>query len=169
MIRTDAQTCRALRVLLARVDLGDLWTSEGPTDRAVELLEAGGEPLPPVDRAIFLAAWGIWNRGGELPFADVVRLDAGHLEALCSLLVALTRDGVTVEAWIENPEARCVRSPGGHCSRPACTGPENQGAAPREHSDRPGCMCPCEDCASARLVEDRVARRATRETTRIRR
>lgn len=168
MIRTDGQTCRALRVLLARVDLADLWNNEGPTERAVEVMEAGGEALSPASRTIFLAAWSIWSREGSMPFADVVRLDAAHVEAVCSLLVALTRDGATVEAWIESEEARRIRSRGGHCSDPACLG-EPGHAAPRDHSDRPRCACRCADCEEARAMEDRLATRATRQTTRIRR
>jgi hypothetical protein len=168
MIRTDAQTCRALRVLLARVNLEDLWNNEGPTERAVELMEAGGAALAPVPRTMFLAAWSIWSRVGSLPFAEVVRLDASQLEEVCSLLVALTRDGATVEAWIENAEARRIRSPGGHCSAPACVGEPGQ-AGPRDHSDRPRCACRCGDCQEARAMEDRLATRATRQTTRIRR
>jgi hypothetical protein len=168
MIRSDAQTCRALRVLLARVSLDDLWNNEGPTDRAVELLEAGATALSPEQKTIFRAAWAIWSRSGPLPFVDVLRLDPGHLEALCSLVVVLTRDGATVESWIESSDARQIRTPGGHCSRAPCAGPP-QHTAPREHSDRRGCACPCGDCIQARSMEDRLARKATRETTRIKR
>ena len=142
MIRTDAQTSRALRVLLTRVALEDLWNNEGPTERAVELMEAGGAALEPAPRTIFLAAWSIWSRVGSLPFADVVRLDPAHVEAVCSLLVALTRDGATVESWIENAEARRIRSRGGHCSEAACLGDPGH-ASPRDHSDRPRCVCRC--------------------------
>lgn len=168
MIRSDAQTCRALRVLLARVGLDDLWNNEGPTDRAVELLEAGAAALSPEQRTIFRAAWAIWSRSGSLPFADVLRLDPELLEVLCSLVVVLRRDGATVESWIESSDARLIRTPGGHCSRERCASPP-QHAAPREHSDRRGCVCPCGDCLLARSLEDRLARKATRETTRIKR
>jgi hypothetical protein len=168
MIRTDAQTCRALRVLLARVDLGDLWNNEGPTERAVELMESRGASLSEVQRTVFLVAWAIWSGVGSLPFAQVLRLEPAHVEAVCSLLVALTRDGATVESWIENAAARRIRSPGGHCSEAVCLGSPER-AAPRDHSDRPRCVCPCDDCVAAREMEDRVARRATRQTTRIRR
>jgi hypothetical protein len=167
MIRSDAQTCRALRVLLARVNLGDLWNNEGPTDRAVELLETRAATLSPTERTLFLAAWAIWSRVGALPLAELRLLDADHVEAVCSLLVALTRDGATVEAWIENPVARRIRAVGGHCSRPGCVGAPERLA--REHSDRPACACACEDCAQARGMEDRIARKASRQTTRIRR
>ena len=37
MFRNDRQVARALRVLLAPLRLGDLWTDDGPTADAVEL------------------------------------------------------------------------------------------------------------------------------------
>jgi len=44
MFRDDLQLARACRVV-AGVGLGRLWTTEGPTSHARELLEADGGPL----------------------------------------------------------------------------------------------------------------------------
>lgn len=112
MFRDELQTSRALRVLLDTIHLGHLWTDEGPTARAVELLEQDGGVLSSGERTMILAAWAIWSsHGPTLRFDALLGLDTANTEALCSLLVAVKQGPEFIEAWIARPEARRVKSP----------------------------------------------------------
>ncbi len=107
MFRNDLQTARALRVLLAPLHLDHLWTDEGPTARAIELLEQDGGPFSSGERTMILAAWALWSgKAPTLRFDALLGLDNANTEALCSLLVVLTHDEAAIEAWITRPEAR---------------------------------------------------------------
>lgn len=110
MFRDDHQVARALRVLLAPLRLGDLWTEDGPTARAVELREEDGAALSTGERTMVLAGWALWSSTAPtLRFDALLGLDNDHTEALCSLLVVITQDDAAIEAWIERPEARRFR------------------------------------------------------------
>lgn len=72
MFRDALQAARAVRALLDRVGLADLWTEEGPTDSARALRrkqrrrsrEERRQRLPRLtreQRAIMLAAWSFWG------------------------------------------------------------------------------------------------------------
>lgn len=103
---TDAQMNEALHVLLARVRLQRLWTSQGPTDEACDLLQARGGPLSSGERVMLLAAFDIYNGFGALPFERLVNtLGAEHLRAVCGLVVARAEGGPAVEAWIESQQS----------------------------------------------------------------
>ena len=109
MFRDDRQVARALRVLLAPLHLGDLWTDTGPTDRAVELREEDGAALSSGERTMVLAAWAFWNGSAPtLRFDALLRLDNANTEALCSLLVVLTQDEAAIEEWIARSEGRFI-------------------------------------------------------------
>jgi Ohr subfamily peroxiredoxin len=89
MLRDDQQLARACRALLATVRLEGLWTEDGPTPEASELLEADGGPLSSGERIVLLAAWTFWNGSGGLRLAEVLeQLDADPMEALCFLVMA---------------------------------------------------------------------------------
>lgn len=110
MFSNDRQVARALRVLLAPLGLGDLWTDAGPTERAIELREADGAVLSSGERTMVLAAWAFWN--GNVPslrFDALLGLDNANTEALCSLLVVITQGEAAIEEWIARPEARRFR------------------------------------------------------------
>ena len=109
MFRDDRQVARALRVLLAPLHLGDLWTDTGPTDRAVELREEDGAALSSGERTMILAAWAFWNGSAPtLRFDALFGLDNANTEALCSLLVVLTQDEAAIEEWIARSEGRFI-------------------------------------------------------------
>ena len=71
MLRDEQQLARACRALLATVGLERIWTEDGPTSEAAELLEADGGPLSSRKRIVLLAAWTFWNGSGCLRLAEV--------------------------------------------------------------------------------------------------
>jgi hypothetical protein len=113
MFRDDRQVARALRVLLAPMHLGHLWTDEGPTARAVELLEQDGGAFSSGERTMLLAASAIWSGSAPtLRFDALLGLDNTNVEALCSLLVVITQGAAAVDEWIASPESRRFRRRG---------------------------------------------------------
>lgn len=99
---------RALVVLLAVVGLGDLWTADGPTDRAANLYLYGGRRLRggrrmfDDERALLFAAFALWTgEATKARFVDVVwLLNERQLRALVSLVLACLDGDAAVEAWI---------------------------------------------------------------------
>lgn len=101
MFRSDEQLARTCRALCSLAGLGSLWTLEGPSPRAMALLEADGGPLSSGERVVVLAAWNIWNGSGNVSLSDVVhRLDDRCLAALGSLLVAIAGGGSAIDRWL---------------------------------------------------------------------
>lgn len=110
MFKSDRQIARAIRVLLAPLHLGDLWTDAGPTESAVELREEDGAALSSGERTMVLAAWAFWSGNAPtLRFDALLGLDNVNTEALCSLLVVVTQGEAAIEEWIARPEARRFR------------------------------------------------------------
>ena len=105
MFRDDEQSARACRALMATARLEGLWTNEGPTLRAAELLDAGGGPLSSGERIVLLASFAFWNGRGGLRLADVIEfLDGSPSEAICSLVIAVKRGATAVDDWIAKHE-----------------------------------------------------------------
>src|SRR5258708_38472303 len=93
MLRDDQQLARACRALLATVRLERLWTEDGPTPEASELLEADGGPLSAGKRIVLLAAWTFWNGAGGLRLAEVLeQFAADPMDALGLLDLASQHD-----------------------------------------------------------------------------
>jgi hypothetical protein len=90
MFRDDLQLARACRALLATVRLERLWTADGPTPEASELLQADGGPLSSGERVMLLASWAFWNGSGGVTLAELLeRLDSTPAEILCFLVMAV--------------------------------------------------------------------------------
>ena len=113
MFRDDHQRARVCKALCNQLFVKGLFTEEGPTERAIDLLEEGGGTLSSGEQVLFRAAWDLWSSEGQLPFAGLLRLDDPKLLALGSLLVALAqgggdpddptpraRDFEPIEAWL---------------------------------------------------------------------
>lgn len=101
MFRDDRQLASACRALLATARLERLWTLDGPTAEASELLEANGGPLSSGERVMLLAAWSFWNGSGGVTLAEVLeRLDSEPTEALCFLVMAAKYGADAVDDWI---------------------------------------------------------------------
>jgi hypothetical protein len=104
MFRDDAQAARAIRLLLARLGVEELWSETGPTARAALLRYEDDATLPSGTRALVLAAFSLWSIApGGVPLGDVVRaLDPEICRCLCSLIVAYAEGEDAVDAWIED-------------------------------------------------------------------
>ncbi len=88
--RDDQGLARACRILLAGVRLERLWTAEGPTAKARELLASNGGPLTQGERTVLLIAWTFWNGSARAALAkELEQLPVEPLEAL-RLLVKLS-------------------------------------------------------------------------------
>jgi hypothetical protein len=85
--------------------MAELWSSQGPTDEAMALLETDGGPLSSGERMLLMIAWSIWNGRGHVTVADVLhRLDGTSLVMLGKLLVAAGRGGDSIDAWLAETE-----------------------------------------------------------------
>jgi hypothetical protein len=92
MLRDDQQLARTCRALLATARLERLWTVDGPTPEASELLEADTGRLSSCQRAVLLAAWTFWNGSCGARLAEVLdQLDAAPIAALCFMVMAARR------------------------------------------------------------------------------
>ena len=107
---TDRQRALACRALLSHVGLTSLWSFEGPTDRAAELLEAGGGNLSSGEAIMLDLSWAVWNgnqlkhkNGGYvMGFRDLInRLDQSNLQVVGSLLVAIAQGPERLDEWIK--------------------------------------------------------------------
>jgi hypothetical protein len=107
MFRDDQQLARACGALLSTVRLEHLWTDDGPTSRAKELLAHDGGPLSSGERVVLLAAWAFWNGSGGVTLADVLeRLDGEPAEALCFLVMASKYGADAVDDWLVEHDTR---------------------------------------------------------------
>lgn len=96
------QLAKVCSSLLARVGLGRLWSTGGPTPEARLLLEENGRSLTKNERATLLLAWALWNRSGGLTVAELLEdVDDEHLGGVGALLVAMWggRDGIA--GWLD--------------------------------------------------------------------
>jgi hypothetical protein len=101
MFRNDEQAARACRALLATARLERLWTADGPGERAVELLDADGGPLPSDARIMLLAAFAFWHGSSSLRLTEIIEtLDLDRSEAICSLLLAMKEGAAAVDDWL---------------------------------------------------------------------
>jgi len=106
MFRSDAQVNAVCRVLVEQLYLKDLWTDEGPTEKAHSYFEQDGGPISRGERVLLLAAFAIWNGSDALAFTDVFKLDDERLAALATLLLACSRGSTAIQEWIVKHDSR---------------------------------------------------------------
>lgn len=100
--RTEQQRGDVARTLLRSLHREDLWTEDGPTAKAVELLEADGGPMSSGERVMLLAAFDVWNGQGHARLDEVMySLDPERLRLVASLLLALAEGGAAIDRWLE--------------------------------------------------------------------
>jgi hypothetical protein len=98
---TKEQRTRACKVLLGLIGLERLWTSQGPTPEAANLLLQYGGTLPNEEWIIYQIAWTVWGRETGIRLNEILRLQGHRLEAVTSLLGALHKGSEALEAWIK--------------------------------------------------------------------
>lgn len=110
MFRSEAQRARACRALCARARLPWMWTEAGPSEQAIETMEANGGPLSSGERVVALSAWAFWNGHDGVSLADVIeRLDGPNLRAIAGLMLALDGGGAEIEQWLAGIEGELER------------------------------------------------------------
>lgn len=110
MFRSEAQRARACRALCQKARLPWMWTETGPSEQAIEIMEANGGPLSSGERVVLLAAFAFWNGHAGVSFADVIeRLDSPNLRAIASLMLALDGGGAEIDQWLAGVERELER------------------------------------------------------------
>jgi hypothetical protein len=105
MFRDDEQRMRACCALLATMRLERLWTTDGPTPEASELLQTDGDPLSAGERVMLLATWAFWNGSGGVTLVEVLeRLDSASAEPLCFLVMAVKYGTDAIDDWLAEHE-----------------------------------------------------------------
>jgi hypothetical protein len=98
---SERQQCQAIRVLLRRVRLGRLWTLDGPTEEALDLLKRNGGPLSHGQAIMLRVAFDVWSSSGNATVGEMLgTLDNANLFAVGSLLVELSNSRPAIDNWI---------------------------------------------------------------------
>jgi hypothetical protein len=101
MWNTETERAQAILLLLRAGQLGHLWTTNGPTDGAVELLEGGRRALSRSQAVLLRVAFDLWNGCGKAHFADVVELlDGQMLRNVLTLCLAVSAGGSAIPSWM---------------------------------------------------------------------
>lgn len=105
---TDQDRLRVLRILVTRAELPNLWTPEGPTALASELLAMNGGTMSSAQRALFLFAWVVWKNPldpTKLKASDLLgTLDGDQLHLVGTLLIALSEGPEALKTWLAQHE-----------------------------------------------------------------
>jgi hypothetical protein len=106
VFRDKQQTCEAIRVLLRREGLHELWTLNGPSSDVTTLVDRGAlSTFARHQRVVILAAFALW--GGEedasvLPLLDVLLPSRTSTARL--LLIARAQGPAAVDRWLHTYE-----------------------------------------------------------------
>ncbi len=101
MFRDDRQKANCNRALLAPLDLAALWTAAGPTERACELLTAGGGKLSRGQALMVRVTFDVWNGEAGATLGELLRvLDCNRLRDVGTLLAAVAEGCAAVDAWL---------------------------------------------------------------------
>ena len=81
--------------------IAHLWTRQGPTREAGQLLEADGGSLSTGERIVLLAAYAFWTGRGDVRLSEILEtLDAGPTEAVALLPAAVKHAPQAVDEWL---------------------------------------------------------------------
>lgn len=105
---TVDERLRVSRILVRQADLVNLWTPDGPTVLAGELLAQNGGTMSSGQRALFLLAWVVWKTPldpTKLKASEILgSLDDDNLHLVGSLLVAISEGHRALEMWLAKHE-----------------------------------------------------------------
>jgi hypothetical protein len=113
-----ARACRVLARLAGAHDEAELWTLEGPTDRARGFaLKGAGEENAATRIALSTCAFLLDGSDSGLNLADLfdLDLDLAFLEGLFTLLLANRGGPRSIECWLRNQgdtDAQTIDGPG---------------------------------------------------------
>lgn len=101
---TDGERARVCRILVRQADLANLWTPEGPTPLAQDLLQQNGGTMSSGQRVLFLLAWVIWKTPldpTKLKASEILGcLDDDHLHLVGTLLGAISHGHEALQQWL---------------------------------------------------------------------
>ena len=111
MFRSEAQQCQAIRLLLSSLRLEHLWTAQGPTRRACDLLE--GSPLSSGEQILIRCAFDFWNGAGKVQlYRDLLGvLDGPRLHLVLTLAMAANDGERAVDEWIKRNNKPVLQEP----------------------------------------------------------
>lgn len=93
MWTSTKQACDTIRGLLRRVRLDNLWTDEGPTQEAVQLLKDKGGPLSTSETLMLQVAFDLWSSSGHAPLDKLLGVfDGGNLRAVLDAIAIVRPD-----------------------------------------------------------------------------
>lgn len=99
MWKSDAQACEAITELLRSVRLERLWTPTGPTQEAVDWIDADGGPLSSGEMLMLRVAFDFWNGQGHADFGRMLHVfDDTRFQRVCELATALAQG--EVDQWL---------------------------------------------------------------------
>ncbi|MCY1003935.1 hypothetical protein OWM54_43005 [Myxococcus sp. MISCRS1] len=107
--KQEAAVCRAL---LDTVDLGHIWTDEGPTEEARILKGFGIRKLDKREWLIFRIVWELWGEPVEdvrTSGTDVIRgLEGPSAQSVARLMLAYASGGGDgVDQWLSDATSQC--------------------------------------------------------------
>ncbi len=93
MWKSGQQACTVIRGLLRRVRLDHLWTDEGPSQEAVQLLKDKGGPMSTSETLMLQVAFDLWSSSGHAPLDKLLGvLDGGNLRAVLDAIAVVRPD-----------------------------------------------------------------------------
>ena len=105
---TNAERTRVCKILVRQADLTNLWTPEGPTPLAQDLLQQNGGTMSSGQRVLFLLAWVIWKAPldpTKLKASEILGcLDDDNLHLVGTLLGAISHGHEALEEWLAKYE-----------------------------------------------------------------
>ena len=100
--RDADQRLRVCGTLLSEAGLASLWSRRGPTKAAEALVADGASALPPEERGVLLAVWGLW-KGEQPPLSLGELVGRAECEPLLHLLIASLYGPRAIDAWLARP------------------------------------------------------------------
>jgi hypothetical protein len=96
---------RICNVLLASVGKSALWREGQPTTKALSLRNSSGGMFAAEERVMLLLAWAVWDGGGGLKLADVLKtLSPQRLALVGALLSAMAAGPEAMDTWLAQHE-----------------------------------------------------------------
>jgi len=100
MFRDESQKATVCCVLLGQVDLGRLFTDDGPTEEIEKLWSEGGGDLTGDERLIVLTASAVWTGDGGPTVSELRALSPANLVAVGSMMRCISDSPEMIDSWL---------------------------------------------------------------------